>query len=241
MKPDVICVWPIAFDYPLFREQIVKNRKLFNKVIIVFTHNSLVRDYRKFLKSTHPDWTFCDTEHLKQKPNWYTNAIHEGVKASRNKWILFLEQDFIYSDTFMPKFLKDIALYNFGGLQDAKRLHFGCMAIKRKLLSKTHGYFESFDTVMYRFDCFDFIMCELQLMTKLWANLEKLGFKQGVDFDHLSGLTQNYHILDINKPELITGRKKLKEYNQQSINADVRTHKTWITHMLKMKKELKND
>lgn len=241
MKPDIICAWPISFDYPLFREQVVKNRQHFNKVIIVFTHNSKVRDYRDFLKAAHPDWTFCDTEHLQQKPNWYTNAIHEGLKASKSEWVLFLEQDFIYNDTFMPKFLHDVAYYSFGGLQDGQRLHFGCMAIKRALLDKTYGFFESIDMVGRRFDCFDFVMCELQLMTKMWTNLENLGFKREVDFDHLSGLTQNYHLLDINKPELITGRKALKKYNEQALAVSTQTSSTWMTQMLKMREVLKND
>jgi len=241
MKPDLITLWPIAFDYPLFREQVVKNRQHFNKVIIVFTHNSVVRDYRTFLKATHPDWTFCDTEHLKQKPNWYTTAINEGLKYSSSEWVLFMEQDFIYNDTFIPKFLQDIAFFSYGGLCEGKRLHFGCFAVKRYLISKTQKFFESIDTLNYSFDCFDFFTCELQILSNMYTTLDALGFKREDDYDHLSGLTQNYHLLDIDKPELITGKIKLKEYNLQAINAGVQQDSIWMTQMLRMKEVLKND
>lgn len=247
MKPDLITVWPRAFDYPLFRELIVKNRDLFNKVIIVFTHNSVVRDYREFLKITHPDWTFCDTEQYISQPNWYTHAILEGLKESdkdkawirEDDWVLFMEQDFIFNEGFLKRFLEQVKFLSFGGLSEPGRLyHFGCFAVKRRLIENTVKFFESFEVLNYKFDCFDFFILELTRLSNQHKSLDEMGFIRGDDYDHLSGLTHNYHLLDIGKYELMTGKEKLRQYNDLSNGVTINIDYSWIAQMIKMKEVL---
>lgn len=225
IKPDIICVWPIAFDYPLWRHVVTKNRHYFDKVIISFTYNNLDRDFRQFLKNTHPDFTLVDTGN-NQSPYWYHSAIIEALNNSHSDWILFSEQDFIYDDNFIKNLLEKTLINNLDFaclVEGSNRKHFGCFLIKKSLILQTTQFF---DQVM-NLDCFDRFTIECSQLTKKWMTLEELGFVRGLNYDHLNGLTHNYYLFTQKIFNLITGKDKFIKYNKNSIEANIIQNPEW--------------
>ena len=231
IKPDFLCVWPRAFDYPLFRKFIVTNRNAFGKVIISFTHNNVDRDYRRFLKKTHPDWTFVDA---KNPTDWYNDAVNIAVDASNSKYILFMEQDFICNSLFLNNLLIRAKDFGMVAYNQSGRYHMACCLVKRNKIEETHRFFGQYAD--YRLDCFDFFMAEMRLQPS-YCDLEKLGL-QMYEYIHLNGLTHNYRLAIEGQLDLIFNMDEFKEYNDRSLEVDIKQTKSWIKIMKKIKIDL---
>src|SRR3990167_523644 len=171
IKPDLILIWPRAFDFPLIREFIVRNRKRFAQVIVSFTHNSVDRDYRQFLKQIHPDFTFVDSV---KNVNWYDDAVNEAIEAVKSEWVMFMEQDFTCTDEFLKDLLTVGELYQYLAYEEGQRLHLCCMLTKLSTINLTTRYFGT--SPRYGLDCFDLFMAQIEVIHKeLGSTLEKAG------------------------------------------------------------------
>lgn len=217
IKPDAIVAWPRAFDYPQFRELLVKNRDSFGEVIITFTDNSTDRDLREFFKKTHPDFTFVNP--TPNSPSWYHDAINRALDESNSKWVLFLEQDFWFSDDFMERFLTLASDSVFSCLLFGKRLHPACYLCRKKDINRTTRIFNAMNTSKVALDNFDLFAIEMEAVAGgNFQTLSSLGFVDGKDYHHMSGLTQNYELVLKNKYDLLTGKKEFKDYNEKCMN-----------------------
>jgi hypothetical protein len=234
IRPDVITVWPVAFDYPEWRYQISRDRSKFKKVIMALTHNSRQNDFRPFLMDNYKDFTFVDLEPFINKDKWYHYAINEALNASNGEWVLFLEQDFWYSDTFMERFLSLCDNYDYCFLEADARPHLACFAVKRHLIEQTIKYFYTLSTKRYLYDCFDLFTTELQALSRNFNTLEGLGFVDGVDYHHMSGLTQNIHVSLNGRAQSITNREKFKAYNYRCMSYKIPQEAKWMEVMRKI-------
>jgi molybdopterin-guanine dinucleotide biosynthesis protein A len=229
---DVITVWPRAYDYPIYRNQIIKNRDLFNKIIISFTHNDVNRDYRDFLKKVHPDFTYVDANN---NDDWYDKAINKALDASQSEWVLFLEQDFFFTRTLLEKVIRYSKIYDFICHQQGKRKHLAFFLVKRSLIEKTIKYFG----LTQELDCFDLFTREITVLAKEnYLTLDRIG-NCGIDFFHMNGLTHNYYLSISEKIKNITNPIVFKEYNLRSKKVKVLQNSEWLDIIDKVDKLIK--
>jgi len=233
IKPDLIVVWPIAYDYPIFRELIADNRNLFGKVIISFAHNCVERDYRQFLKNTHTDFTFVESMADK---HWYDDAISIALDEVKSKWVMFMEQDFVCDRKFLVELLKKASDYHFVSLREDQRFHFGCFVAKMKYIKATHRYFGHIPDA--HLDCFGLFVAELILMSM--GKYAALGELKLEGYKHLSGLTHNYTLMSDGEPAVggAEALASLKEYNERCIHAKVLQNTQWIELLKKFNSTL---
>lgn len=224
IKPDLIFIWPRAFDFPVVRAFIVRNRHLFDQVIISFTHNSVDRDYRKFLRDVHPDFTFVDSTADK---NWYDDAVNIALNQVKSRYVLFMEQDFICSDKFIEDLLSVGDKYDFIALEQGRRLHLGCLLTQMVIINHTVRYFGT--CPRSNLDCFDLFTAELEALCRQRGTTidnAVLG-----DYQHLNGLVHNYSLFTSNRLELITDLPSFKKYNQSCLDASISKHESWVKIM----------
>tara|TARA_R110002051_G_scaffold165473_3_gene236310 strand:+ start:457 stop:1293 length:837 start_codon:yes stop_codon:yes gene_type:complete len=118
LKPDVILTQPLHCDFPLFRHQLHKYRKYYNKIIVSFHEGNVGYDYRDFLtRVLSADDVICvDPPIPTGDIDWRHNCIHAALNVDPHQTpqgidmnaephvisenILFLEQDFIMYDDF---------------------------------------------------------------------------------------------------------------------------------------------
>lgn len=227
IKPDLIIIWPMVYDYPVCRSLICRNRDHFNRVIISFTHNDLCRDYRRWLKGTHPDWIFVDDGGT---PDWYDGAINKALAEVNNDYVMFMEQDFLYTTKLLKKVLRKAEERDFVCL-DQNRFHFACYITRMEMVNKTSKYFQAIGK--YNLDCFDLFCAEMMVNSKDYATLDGLkGYK------HLNGLTQNLRLAGENNVSVIYKPKAFKHYLELSLRVDVVQHPEWVKITKEMLKRL---
>lgn len=95
-QPDVIVAWPAFCDFPLWREQIVRCRDDYGRVLVVFTRNINARtDYSDWLRENFDGAEFFEAE--VRGHDWRDSAVNTALARSTSDWVLFTEPDFIYS------------------------------------------------------------------------------------------------------------------------------------------------
>jgi len=228
VKPDLIIIWPRAYDYPVCRSLVSQNRDNFGKVIVSFTHNDVERDYREWLKETHPDFTFVDCD---GGVNWYDEAINIALEHVESEYVMFLEQDFFFDAKFLRKILNLVEDRDFVCLEQGSRLHLACFVTKMKLINKTLRHFQAIGR--YGLDCFDLFCAEIIIKSRDWSTLE--GFS---GYKHLNGLTHNLR-LGIQKDfKLMYEPKEFKHYLNFSLKMDVKQNPEWVKITKEILKEL---
>jgi molybdopterin-guanine dinucleotide biosynthesis protein A len=218
IKPDLIVIWPYAFDYPRFREFVVRNRSKFNKVIVSFTNNSVKYDFRNFYTKAYKDWTFVNSS----GPFWYHDAIVAALKAVESTWVLFMEQDFLCTDLFLEELLATGRDFDFSCYLENERLHLCCFLTRMDLINKTSKFFAHIpERNLDNFDLFTQEMKDLSNRTWTFSDVDNDQVK------HLSGLTQNYQVIQNGNPEQITNPREFWKYNQLCMRAKVPIPHQW--------------
>ncbi len=187
--PDLVCAWPLHLDYPLFRQFIQKERKRFNKVIVVFTQmNAGTANYQPFVTDSLAPFkvTIVRSDEPKAGKDWRNVAVNKGLSVSTSPWIYFTEQDF----TPLEGFWKEVGdLYKrtdvFGAFQEG-RLHPCCIFIKRELLDKTSKDFGAYPDA--GLDHFGKLQKQIESKTIMGVIFPRY-------WKHLNGLSQNMYML----------------------------------------------
>ena len=218
IKPDVITIYPFAYDYPVWRELITKNRHFFNQVIISFTYNDVSRDYREFLKENHKDFTFIDNGGSSE---WYDGAINSALEAVKSDYVLFLEQDFYFTPKFLNKTFKIIEETDFICWEQNTRFHLAYFLTTMRAIDQTSRYFQ--DVPRYRLDCFDLFCAEMLVRSGDFTTFT--GYK---NCGHLNGLTHNLRLGIEGNIENIYEPDKFKNYLEKSLIADVKQLPEWV-------------
>lgn len=192
MKPDVICVWPKDVLYPAFTKRINKDRKLFNKVIIVISDGVL--DKSQDINIQDATILIPNLQELTAGgKDWRNVCVNLALEKSDSDYVLFLEQDFIAGDGFFEKLLKSIEGFGTLGFKDGNRLHPSCLLVEREILNKTSKDFSAYPP---EDDHFARVTKELMALD----NWKILDTELSANCYHLASLTFNIRLEKEGKP-----------------------------------------
>jgi len=226
MTTAVFVVQPVHIDYPLFRHRLTQLHRLVKDIYIVFSDAQFLHNYQKFIVNSLPFVHFVSP--MKTEPDWRDDAIRSiltrSIEADR---ILFLEQDFLFTDQFMPCILSaEFNDYDFIFYKEGDRYHPAFCLVRYDLIVRTDCNFAAKPPA---YDHFGSFFKQVLNLSKYSLDIEQVGFKKQQDFCHLGGLTQNYHCLDNNQP--LYKPNEFYTYNYLSINVPVIQDKHWYDRM----------
>lgn len=184
MKPDVLVVHPLHLIYPLWQYNMVRYKEYFRSLTITFSNHHMERDYSNFIRQQLP---FANAvEYKGDKPDWRNGAVNAGLDTMpEDGHVLFMEQDFLFTETFLQKVLKDT--YKFIYFTEGERVHPAFALVERKLVNSTNRDFSAYPDTDNK-DHFGRFFDELTT----GINIDELGVKSRIDYFHLNGLSQNY-------------------------------------------------
>lgn len=230
MKPTAILVNPYSIEYPLWRQSMEKHQTKFSKIINGFYQDYRRYDFSEFIMANTPWATSIDAE-VVQEGDWRNWTIHKCLPLVDSDWVLFLEQDFVATDEFWEKILKDGENYDVVGFTDVNnggakslqkspdwevgvRLHPAFILVKKELIDQTQKDFGAHPE--NNLDHFGTFTDDLRKLNPKFLNLFKYeGWK------HYAGVYGNYMaVLAGNKP--FFNVEDFKEFVQMSIQAKVK-------------------
>lgn len=187
-KFDVILTWPRNVDYPLFRQFIKENRDRFGKVIIAFHETNNGYDFRNFISDAMiNDRIIFLIPDPDPRDDWRNQSVNLCLNFSDSKWVWFTEQDFFIDDPGKFWGYVDIIVDKFciGGMKVVKRVHPGCLFVKREVLDKTG---KNFSVIPGRGDHF----------SKFQEDIEDMKipfFEIPADiYHHMAGYSSNFYL-----------------------------------------------
>ena len=221
IKPDLITVWPINSDYPLWREMVRANRHHFNKVIIGFMQTNDGIDNRRFVMSamSNDGVDFIDCFPYNSGQDWRDVITNACLRISTSNWVFFTEQDFFMREKFWNtvESVCDTENLDYIGVKQGERLHPCCLFIKKEALEKTSRDFAIGDS----YDHFGLIQKEIE------AN-EAMGYIMPDNtYFHLNGLTHNFNLLR-NGEQPNYEPEMFKEYLEKCLMCKVPLQKDFV-------------
>lgn len=183
VKPNIIVTYPIHLDYPLWRYNMVKYQDYFNSLVIVLSNHHMGVDYSNFIRVQLPFANFIEAKG--KDPDWRNGTVNEGLDLlPLDGHVLFLEQDFLFTEGFLEKVLSD--WHDVIYFTEGKRIHPAFALVKRELIDKTSRDFSAYpDTYGDHFSKF---FSELVL----GKNITELGGIDRENYFHMNGLSQEY-------------------------------------------------
>jgi len=141
IKPDILVVHPLHLDYPLWRYNMIKYKDYFRSLTIVFSDHNMKKDYSNFIRVQLPFANFVD--YKGDKPDWRDGAVNWGLNTMpEDGYVLFLEQDFFWTDGFLNKVLQD--QNEFFYFKEGGRIHPAFALVKRSMINKTSRDFSAY-------------------------------------------------------------------------------------------------
>lgn len=216
MKPDLLCVWPIHLDYPLYRKFLHDNRERFAKVIVVFTQMNTGKDYSEWVRQElNKDGVISIYNDEVLSGDWRNVAVRKGLSYSDAEWVFFTEEDFIPDPNFWGEF--EIAMQTKSidviGVKQDTRLHPCCIFIKRSVLDKTSKDFSAhppehdhFGQIQKDLMNFDPPLTAFTINPKLYT--------------HMNGLSQNLYLLMVGEQPNYEP-EKFRKYCQKCLQLDL--------------------
>lgn len=202
IKPDVLLSQPRHIDYPLFRYRLPQWSKYFNQVLIALTQDTMPPDITQFLVGCpeYKNVKWVRPPKSDGKNDWRNLAVRDMIiNFSKSPYILFLEQDFLVKDeSFWERVFKSVEYYDLIYYQDGDRVHPAFALTEKELVMKTRLDFAAHPPYDHFGEFFKDLM--LQVDSNFKAELKELAFKEGVDYKHLAGLTNNYHVFKLKQP-----------------------------------------
>lgn len=213
IKPDVCLVWPKHVDYPLFRMRLNELRPYFENVYICLSEHYRPLDLEQFLKEKLVDCTFVGMTYATH--DWRNRAVNSILQKSQSPYILFLEQDFLMRNmqvihTVLAVEEDQPAVI---GYKEGMRIHPAFALIPREIVFTTTRDFSAHPDD--GLDHFGRFFEELRGKAK-FIDIREFEFKEGKDFYHMAGLTQNYNCQFDGQPFYKTN--EFLTYNAESLN-----------------------
>lgn len=205
-------------DYPLWREQLRKDRSLFDNVIIIFTDMNVPIDYREFVAQAMLEdrVIFLDNPPVTARDDWRNVATRKALRFTRQKWIFFTEQDFFWKEGFWPVVGEAMGRVEYIRALVGDRVHPCCLFLTRDLLNKTNRDFGVIKDVS---DHFSKIQNEL-------VPIEAFDIPQDLWF-HFGGLSQNMFLLSRGEePNYMPA--EFKKYCEDCLNVSVPMHEDFV-------------
>jgi len=194
--PNILITQPTHVDFPLFRYQMEKYKKYFNKLIICFSPGIKDRNLEEFFRKNMPDAEFVMP--YSNYPDWRQNSMMALLNRSNTDYVILLEQDFMIKDeNFFEKLYPYARNNQFIGYSEGDRIHPAFSIIKTELLYLTSKDFSAYpDQGMDHFGKFFKELCNLVK----FRDIREFGLKERKDFYHLAGCTQNFHCFREGQP-----------------------------------------
>lgn len=191
MKISALISWPDSFDFPVFRKYIPDLLNNVDEVVICFNKHGN-HSLRQWLRDNINGVKFLDVEDFKgNKGDWRSQSTNYMIDESSSDWVLSLEQDFFIKS--YPHFFHTIKgameTHDLIVFEEGNRFHPACLFIKRDVLNKTK---KDFSVMGQGRDHFSEVSKELKGMKIKITTLKNLGLEEGVDWNHMRGLTDNY-------------------------------------------------
>lgn len=196
IKPDVIVSWPRHMDYPLFRYNLTWMRPYFNEVFIALTQDTLPPDITPWIINSMTNVRFIKPPKSDGVNDWRNLAVRDVLlNFCKAQWVLFLEQDFlIFNEKVLEKIFDATNTYDCLYYQEGERIHPAFALITRENIFKSSLDFSAHPT----FDHFYSFFTSLPYTKR--AELKELGLQEYVDFKHMAGLSNNYHVFNLGQP-----------------------------------------
>lgn len=204
MGISALISWPNGFDYPLFRLNLPTLLHHVDEVIICFTQHGTV-SIEPWLRENISNVTFCLPDE-KYHGDWRNKATNAMIDRSQHDWVLSLEQDFFIHNTdhFFLTIKNAMPKHDIIGYQETNRFHPAFLLMRKETLLRTG---REFSVMGDGLDHFAHIT--KQLKNYQHTTLDFLGLKEGKDWHHMRGLTDNYFA-----PRPYFNLPQLQEYNQ---------------------------
>lgn len=215
IKADLIVVWPVNCDYPLWREMVRAHRHRFNKVIIGFMQTNDGTDYRSFVKSAMAQdaVTFVEPRPYGGTEDWRDVITNDCLKLCISDWIYFTEQDFFFGDKFWDTVdsITDTPGLEYIGVLDSTRLHPCSLLIKRATLEKTR---KNFGIKAGFCDHYGLIQFDLE-------NMRAVGYIMPQNtYTHMNGLSHNFKLITVGEPPVYK-KEQFDEYLRRCLKCQV--------------------
>jgi hypothetical protein len=189
MISSITC-WPTGFDYPLFRKDLGQLRREVDEVLICFTKHGNY-DLSGWVRDHVKHSTFFDEPADDHTQDWRSRATNLMLDNAKGDWILSIEQDFLITDYmyFFAKIRMVMDKCDVITFPEDQRYHPAFLLVRTDLLNKTK---RDFSVMGDGRDHFHQITKELKGLEARTIYLEDVGLKQGLDWVHMQGLTDNY-------------------------------------------------
>lgn len=224
MKTDLVIVWPDNLDFPLWRKWLFKNENLFENIIIYFNPQNRDWNLLPFLAS---DRVFPYKSILlkgETKPgDWRNNAVNECLKYVKSEWVWFTEQDFFVDKGFFHTIYRGMEKADAIGFKENNRFHPACLFVKKSLIDKTT---KDFSAKPPQYDHFGKFSQEIHDLGKV-ETLKRLKLEKDFDFFHHAGLSDNYGLVQLNKPPNANLQEFLV-YNASAREVDIKQSEQFI-------------
>jgi hypothetical protein len=195
IKPDLLVVLPKDTDFPIFRYNLTRFRDYFSKILVGINNNGGTEDFTEFFRNNIPG-TIYRIDDTPAGMDWRDFAVKILLKHSDASHVFFTEPDFLIRDERFFEVLGNVTEYDFLYYDEGGRMHPSCLFAPRHLIDKTSLDFAARPPA---YDHFGLFTKELARISNS-ADLDMVGLRQGTDFYHLAGLTQNYHAQPYFKP-----------------------------------------
>ena len=184
MKINLLVVFPLSCDYPLFRYNLKRFREFFQDIYVGFSDHHLGVNYSNFVRKDLDFAHFVDV--VPSGGDWRDDAVNQLLDIMTPcTHVLFIEQDFLIKDKtfFVRLFAQD---HDFLYYQEGERIHPAFALVKKEIIDRTHKNFG----VVYPQDHFGWFFEEVRQYAE-GENIDNW-VKWKEDFYHMQGLTQNY-------------------------------------------------
>ncbi|HHT9145253.1 MAG TPA: hypothetical protein ACFYD4_06160 [Candidatus Wunengus sp. YC61] len=185
---DLLVCHPKDMYYPQWAWRMNRDRELFGRIVVVMTQTAIELDYTSYI-GNHVSGSTVVINYPYDGKDWRNNAINEGLYETRGDKVLFLEQDFLVGEGFFEALINKAEPYDAVGFRDGERFHPACLLVTQDAIAKTR---RDFSVDPDKGDHFSKFTQDLDKGSKT-AELKDLGLP---DWEHISGLTQNYRMTD---------------------------------------------
>ena len=218
VKPDVIITIPYGIESPYFRWWAEAHANMLGKVIIGYYNDHREHDFRAFIKQAMPDATHVDIGEVTDR-DWRNQTVNACLKESHSEWVMFVEDDFIFTTKFLDRVLTEAENYDVVGYGDMGewsqdiRLHPAFILVKRTFIDKTRKDFGAYP---------DRNRDHFAVFTEDLFNLKarQLDIAQIDGWRHLKGTYSNY-MLVLEGKEPNYEPERFRDYVRMTLKLDV--------------------
>lgn len=196
---DVLLCAPRHLDYPWFRYNLNWIQPYFTNVFIALTQDTMPPDISDFLTKCpeYKNVRWIKPPKSDGKQDWRNLAVRDMIiNFSKSDYVCFLEQDFLMTPYFLGHVTSEVRNYQWIYYQEGDRIHPAFSLVPHWAINETKLDFSAHPP----YDHFGNFFDELKTIKMKSGELKFVGFMENVDYKHLAGLSNNYHVYKLGQP-----------------------------------------